>query len=303
MKILITGANGMLADDVIKVSQRDSTNIILGIDISGAKEGTEYCDITDFASLNIIVNGFKPDIVFHLAAETDLEKCERNPASAEKTNIIGTEHVATICKRNNIPIVHISTASIFDGEKQEGCTEDETPNPVNVYGKTKLEAERIVRKIVPVNIVVRLSWSFGGLQKDKKYVGKIINAVITGKNIYAVTDKYGNLSYTVESARVINQLVQARQWGVFHIVNSGVVSRFQIAEKILKLMNMNSVSLLPTTSDEMFPELVRRPRYECLIDTKLKQSKIDSPPSWDISLAEYVKKYRFSVENSKSPED
>jgi len=303
MKILVTGANGMLAEDVIKVSQMDHNNTILGIDINGVGKDTECGDIRDFVSLNIIVKRFKPDIVYHLAAETDLEMCERDPAHAEETNIVGTEHMATICKTNNIPLVHISTASIFDGEKEEGCAEDEKPNPLNVYGRTKLEAERIVRKIVPLNIVVRLAWSFGGLQRDKKYVGKMINAIIAGKDIYAVTDKSGNLSYTAESARVISHLVRGRRWGVFHVVNSGVVTRFQIAAKILEVIETKGISLSPTTSDERFSELVRRPRYECLIDTKLKQIGIDSPPRWEVSLADYVKKYQASIKNPKSPEN
>ena len=119
MKILVTGANGMLAGDVIRLSERDRENTVLGIDINGAEEGIELCDIRDFISLNVIAKRFNPDIVYHLAAETDLEKCERDPANAEETNIVGTEHIATICKRNNIPLVHISTASIFDGRRNK----------------------------------------------------------------------------------------------------------------------------------------------------------------------------------------
>jgi dTDP-4-dehydrorhamnose reductase len=131
----------------------------------------------------------------------------------------------------------------------------------------------------------------------------MINAIIAGKDIYAVTDKSGNLSYTAESARVISHLVRGRRWGVFHVVNSGVVTRFQIAAKILEVIETKGISLSPTTSDERFSELVRRPRYECLIDTKLKQIGIDSPPRWEVSLADYVKKYQASIKNPKSPEN
>jgi dTDP-4-dehydrorhamnose reductase len=289
MRIFLTGADGMLASDIIGVF--NSSHSIYGIDINGSEKYIQRCDIRDYALLHSIMAKYDPDIVLHLAAETDLERCESDPSHAEDININGTQNIARICGDLQVPLLYVSTASIFPGEKSSGYVEDDIPGPINVYSRTKLEAERIVRRDVPKNTIVRLGWAFGGMSRDKKFVPKVIHALAENKEVKAVVDKSGTLSYTMDVAKIIFQLVIRKQYGIFHVANSGIVSRYEIAQKIHELMGGSNGSVVPTTTNDFFAALAPRPKYEAIVDTKLRHIGITPPPCWDESLSKYVKQY------------
>jgi dTDP-4-dehydrorhamnose reductase len=138
MAILVTGAAGMLAESLVPIL-RQMDHEILATDINVSDSGCAFLDVRDYEKLWLIASrDFKPDLIVHLAAETDVDKCELYPNHAYKTNALGTHNVALICKRLRIPMVYVSTAGVFDGTKEGPYTEFDEPHPINVYGMSKL---------------------------------------------------------------------------------------------------------------------------------------------------------------------
>ena len=145
-RILITGCGGMLGSSVYPHLSKNY--IVKATDIDLDESWLNYLDVRDLENARKIAEEFKPDIILHLAALTNLEYCESNPTEAHKTNFIGTKNIAQICKDLNIPMVYISTAGVFDGTSSEPYTEFHKPNPINVYGKSKYEGEKIVETLL-----------------------------------------------------------------------------------------------------------------------------------------------------------
>ncbi|MDD5270397.1 MAG: sugar nucleotide-binding protein, partial [Candidatus Omnitrophica bacterium] len=131
-KVMVTGANGMLADALCPLLIKNGYELI-PTDITG-EEGITKCDIRDINGMLSVVKAARPEIIFHLAAETDVDKCELQPEHAYATNWQGTENIAQICKELDIAMVYISTGAVFDGEKEGGYKETDKPNPISIYG-------------------------------------------------------------------------------------------------------------------------------------------------------------------------
>jgi len=155
-KALVTGANGMLGDALCPFLTR-SGFLVFPTDII-VSDNIYKLDIRDSNAVKRFIQKNKPDIIFHLAAETDVDKCELNKNHAYETNSKATENIATFCKGFDIPLVFISTGAIFNGEKEGGYTELDSPDPINVYGKSKLLAEEKIRSQLSKYYIIRAGW-------------------------------------------------------------------------------------------------------------------------------------------------
>lgn len=285
VKALVTGANGMLADALLPLLKEKGYEVI-AIDVAGDACVVKL-DIRDRAKTFGMIVSRKPDIVFHLAAETDVDKCELNQEHAFLTNSKGTEHVALGCKELDIPLVYISTGAVFDGEKKDGYTELDTPNPLSVYGKSKLKGEEVVAATLKKYFIVRAGWMIGGYHKDKKFVWKIVQLLKTKNEIPVVTDKLGSPTFTRDFATGLLEIISQGKYGIYHCVNKGICSRFEIAEKIKEYMHKNEVVLIPVTS-EAFPLPAPRGKSEAMVNYKLTQMGIDCMPCWQEALKGYL---------------
>ncbi len=167
MRILITGAAGMLGGDMIKVLRQE------GHDVhptdKNPEAGIEFLDVREHDQVLAWIKKLRPDIVLHLAAETSLEVCENDRNHGFATNTMGTQNVALICKKLDIKMVYISTAGIFDGEKDGFYNEFDEVTPLSVYGQSKWQGEKFVRENLDKYFVFRPGWMIGGGKKDKKY--------------------------------------------------------------------------------------------------------------------------------------
>ena len=197
MRVLVTGANGMLGSALCPTLSRNGHEVY-ATDLENENE-IRILDITKANEVEDRVRRVDPDILINLAAKTDVDACELNPRESYEVNTLGTENVVKACTIAEIPLVHVSTIGVFDGEKIEPYVETDLPNPVNVYGKTKLEAEKIVSDSVEDYYIVRAGWMMGGgPSKDKKFVGKIIRQLENSHEIMAVTDKIGSPTYALD---------------------------------------------------------------------------------------------------------
>ncbi len=258
--------------------------------LTNSKE-IEYLDVRQYNQVRSMVEKIEPEMIMHLAAETDVDKCELEPDAAFLTNTIGTQNVALICQERNIPMVYISTIGVFFGDKLEPYTEFDTPNPINVYGRSKLEGEKIVQNLLSLYYIVRAGWMIGGgPEKDKKFIAKIINQIRSTKLLKAVNDKIGSPTYTFDFSRCLASLIETNYYGLYHCTNKGWCTRFDVACKIVDFLGCSDVKVQPVTS-ACFPLPAQRSRSEMSRNYKLELLGIDSVRNWDVALEEYIEKY------------
>ena len=287
MKILVTGAAGMLGSALCpELMQRKHE--VLATDLAPVDEGIEYLDVRSYKQVEEFVDRIKPDMVMHLAAETDVDKCELEPDHAFLTNTIGTQHVTLLCQKRSIMMVYISTIGVFYGDKPEPYTEFDSPNPINVYGRSKLEGEKIIQSLLDRYYIVRAGWMVGGGPKrDKKFVAKIIKKINEGTELKAVNDKVGSPTYTVDFSKCLADLIETGYHGLYHCTNKGFGSRFDVAEKIVDFLGRSDVTVEPVSS-AYFPLPAARARSEMSRNYKLELLGMDTTRNWEDALKEYI---------------
>jgi dTDP-4-dehydrorhamnose reductase len=287
MKILVTGAAGMLGSALSPTLARIG-HTVFATDLAPAEKGIKCLDVRRYAQVEGIVGKVKPDMVMHLAAETDVDKCELEPDHAFLTNTIGTQNVTLACQKHGIVMVYISTIGVFYGDKPEPYTEFDDPNPINVYGRSKLEGEKIVRNLLKNYYIVRAGWMVGGgPKKDKKFIGKIIKRMNETTKLKAVDDKIGSPTYTVDFSRCLADLIETGYYGLYHCTNKGYGSRFDVAKKIVDFLGRSDVTVEPVSS-AYFPLPAARARSEMSRNYKLELLGKDTTRHWEEALKEYI---------------
>lgn len=290
LKAVVTGANGMLGDSFCPLLENKGYHVVAADIIANAK--IIKLDIKNLDKAMYVVKKEKPGIIFHLAAETDVDKCELNEKHAYETNAKGTENMALCCKELDIPMVYISTGAVFDGEKENGYTEEDITGPVNIYGKSKLEGEKVVKALLSKYYIIRAGWMIGGYNKDKKFVWKIVELLKTKKEISAVTDKFGTPTFTKDLSKGIYDIVTKGEYGLYHSVNNGgICTRFDIAKKIIEYLNKKDVILKPVDSNA-FPMPAPRPKSEALINHRLFSMGMNNMRTWQEALKEYIEEIK-----------
>lgn len=287
MKIVITGAAGMLGTAVREKWQRPDWELV-STDKNAISDNILPLDVRDRKAVGEVFSEHRPDIVLHLAAETDVDLCEQDPAHAYRTNAWGTENVVRACREQGCPLVYISTGSVFSGDKKEPYTEYDDPNPINVYAHSKLAGERIVEQTLNEYYIFRAGWMVGGWQIDKKFVYKIIQLCQTQDKIKVVDDTFGSPTFTVDFAVNMMAVVDSGQFGLYHMGNKGVCSRFAMAKEIVGIMGLqDKVEVCPVSSDE-FPLPAPRPKSEMIDNFKLDMLGLNQMPPWQESLRHYI---------------
>jgi dTDP-4-dehydrorhamnose reductase len=287
MKVLITGADGMLGSALCPTLAKKGHNVI-ATDLIPSNEESEQLDVRNYNDIKEMVEKIKPNMILHLAAETDVDRCEVEPDHAFLTNTIGTQNVALVCQKQDIELVYISTLGVFWGDKPEPYTEFDEPNPINVYGRSKLEGEKIVQTLVKKFYTVRAGWMVGGgPKKDKKFIGKIIRQLNESPTLKAVNDKIGSPTYTYDFSKCVADLIETGFYGLYHCTNKGVGSRFDVAKKIVEFMERTDVTVEPVSS-AYFPLPAARARSEMSRNYKLELLGIGSTRHWEEALKEYI---------------
>jgi dTDP-4-dehydrorhamnose reductase len=293
MKVLVTGSTGMLGSSMVSALQKK------GYDVVTSNFLYAHMDITKENEVFTTVSLANPDIILHLAAETDVDRCEREPSHAFRVNTDGTINVAEACKRMSIPMLYVSTIGVFDGDKKEPYTEEDEPNPVNMYGLSKLRGELSVRILVKDYFIVRAGWMMGGgPTRDKKFVGKIIRQLEDPsiQSIQAVTDKVGSPTYAPDFCEVVANLICTKKYGLYHCTNHGYPSRFDVAKEVVRLMGREGdVDVLPVDSSAFASLSAGRANSEMSDNKHLQAIGLDSMPDWKDALERYIQKYWNSL--------
>lgn len=258
-------------------------------------------DVRDNVEMSKTFKEFKPDIVLHLAAETNLEFCETHPEVAIATNVVATETIAKLSKEYGSTLVYISTAGVFDGAKKGLYTEEDKPNPIMVYGQTKYDGELKAQKYCPKTYVVRAGWMMGGgRKKEKKFIYKILQQIAADrKEIVAVNNRWGTPTYTYDFAMSLFKLLKTKKYGTFHMVCEGDGTRYDVAREILHICNRDDIILTPVDSDYFKEDyFAPRPVSEMMLNAKLREIGLhNNMRSWKESLNDYIHNYFFDYIN------
>jgi len=261
---------------------------VFATDLLKVEKNIGHLDVREYNKLSDLIEKIKPDIVMHLAAETDVDKCELEPDHAFRTNTIGTQNVALACQKRNITMVYISTIGVFYGDKPTPYTEFDDPNPINIYGRSKLEGEKIVQRLLKNYYIIRAGWMIGGGPKlDKKFIGKIIKQIDEKTVLRAVNDKIGSPTYTVDFSRCLLDLIETGYYGIYHCTNKGYGSRFDVAKKIVDFLGRSDITVEPVSS-AYFPLPAARARSEISRNYKLELLGMETPRNWEDALKEYI---------------
>ena len=270
----------MLGRDL--VVHLETTHQIMGADLPEV-------DITDQTSIENVIETQRPDVVIHAAACTAVDECEQQPAVAFRVNAEGTRNVASVCRQARIPLLYVSTDYVFDGEKTDAYVESDSPNPINIYGRSKLEGERYVSDLIDRSWIVRTSWLFGPLGKN--FVKTILDMARRGQSLRVVNDQAGSPTYTVDLATALEQIFEKGGPGIYHVTNQGHCSWYEFAEEILRQAGLEGISLTPIpTSASGRP--APRPRNSCLANTRLQQEGLNLLPPWQDALRRYLLRTR-----------
>lgn len=281
MRILITGAKGMLGTDLQK--RLSSKNDIIGSDIWDF-------DITDERyTVKEIIN-IHPEIVINTAAFTDVDACEKEREKAFNVNRNGARNVALGCRETGSRLIHISTDYVFDGAKGEPYREDDEPRPLGVYGLSKLEGEKEIEKLKIQNsnfkfLIIRTSWLFG--RNGKNFVETIRRLSKEKEELKVVDDQVGSPTYTVDLSEAIGRLVYSNADGIVHCSNGGQCSWYAFAKEILKMCSMEKVNVIPITTSEL-NRPAQRPSYSVLNNERYYRLTEHRLRKWEDGLRDYL---------------
>lgn len=291
-KIYVAGCGGMLGEAFYVQFRKDYQLKCTDIDLNEKWLG--YLDFRNYEAYRKDVLEFKPDYLFHLGAFTDLEYCELNISETYRTNTLSVENACYIANELSIPLLYISTAGIFDGNK-ELYDDWDIPNPLGHYARSKYAGELFVKENVRKHLICRAGWMMGGGPlKDKKFIQKIMYQLKEGKKeLFIVNDKNGTPTFTHDFAGNVKALLEKEYWGLYNMVCGGQTSRLEVAEVLLDILGLKEkVKISPVQSD-YYKEIyfAQRPACERLINRKLEIRNLNLMRDWKIALKEYISRY------------
>ena len=274
MRIFITGIRGQLGTALTK---RWPAAQVSGCDLP-------ECDISQLQPTLDAVADARPQVVIHCAAWTDVDGCARDPIRAYQVNAIGTQHVALAARAVGARLLLLSSNEVFDGTQAAPYGEQDAPCPANPYGWTKLSAEWTAQQIVDDCCVVRSSWLFG--HGGRNFVHRILELARGAAPLRVVTDETGAPTAVEDLADAIFSLAGSGQRGIFHLVNAGFASRYELARAVLDLCGQRATMIEPTLLAS-YLRASTPPRNGCLRNSAAAAIGIQLRP-WQEALQDFV---------------
>lgn len=288
MKYLVTGYKGQLGYDIVRELKKRGFNDIIAID-------KEEMDITDYDEVMNVITKENPDVIFHCAAWTAVDKAEEMEEIVYNVNVVGTKNIVEAAKKNNSKLFYISTDYVFDGTK-EGLYETNDPaNPQSIYGKTKYLGEEEVLKY-DKHFIVRISWVFG--INGANFIRTMLKLSETKNELNIVSDQIGSPTYTVDLSKLLVDMSLTEKYGIYHANNDGFCSWAEFAEYIFKSNNKN-VKVNYVSTEEYLKitgsKQAYRPKNSKLSKSNLIENGFDMLPFWQ----DAVDRYNVELQNEK----
>lgn len=274
MRILVTGAGGQLGRDLLtgfaeaELHSRDHGGL----------------DISNRAAVDAAIDEVGPDWIINAAAFNDVDGAELAIEQAFAANAAGPENLANAAARTGAKLVHIGTDYVFDGAKGSAYDEDDRPNPLSVYGRSKLEGDLRVLRSGASACVLRTAWLYG--RYGKNFVTAILDKVKSGGPLEVVADQVGSPTYTQDLVDAIRRLISSEARGLFHVANAGACSRFELAQAIVG----KSVEVRPITAAQAHRR-ARRPANSSLTSVRWPPTGLPPLRPWREALRDFLSVY------------
>jgi dTDP-4-dehydrorhamnose reductase len=276
MKILVTGYNGQLGYDVVRVGKEK------GFEMIGT--GRSELDITSKQSVHDFVLNLKPDAIIHCAAYTAVDKAEDDKDTCWSVNVDGTKYLAAAAKKVNAKFMYISTDYVFDGKGTTPFKETDTPNPVGYYGLTKYEGEKVVQSLLEEWYIIRISWVFG--INGNNFIKTMLRLGESRDQLTVVNDQFGSPTYTLDLAKLLIEMIQTEKYGIYHASNEGFTTWADFAKEVFSQAGLTvNVEGIPT--DE-YPTRAVRPKNSRMSKQKLVDNGFSPLPTWQDALQRYL---------------
>lgn len=268
MKILITGATGLLGRELVKKFSRHSLLL----------PSSNELNVTNAAQVFRFCRENKPEVIIHSAAYTEVDDCEINPDLAFAVNAEGCKNIALAANQSGARLVGISTDYVFDGKLDRPYNEYDVPySPLSVYGQSKLLGEQNIQNSCNDWMIIRISWLYG--EGGKNFVSTMLEAARRGlPELKVVNDQIGNPTSTVSAAAAIERLLETNFQGVVHATCEGETSWFGFAQEIFRAAGINQ-KVVPCTTEE-YPRPAPRPRNSRLENRVLRELQLPPMPDW-----------------------
>lgn len=277
MRYLIAGRNGQLARAFIRRFEQSA------IDFSAPDES--HLDITDSASVNSIVDSYKPDVIINCAAYNLVDRAEQERERAFAVNATGPAHLARAAAKSKVFFVHFSSDYVFDGQKETGLyTEDDATNPLNEYGRSKLAGEGAIQEVACRSLVFRLSWVFG--EGKQNFIYKLMQWAKSNEYLKIACDEFSVPTYTDTVAGVTLKALDQGITGLYHLTNSGFCSRYEWAQTVFRELGINKF-IRPVTSTT-FNLPAKRPGFSAMSNEKLSRLLDTRIPSWEEGVRSFI---------------
>jgi len=279
MRVLLVGARGMLGTDL---------NAVLAKRHEVIAPDRRSVDITDEEAVRRCVEAAEPDVIVLAAAYTDVERAEDDPETAFLVNETGTRHVAVAAQAADASLIYFSTDFVFDGKKGTAYTESDEPNPISVYGRSKLAGEKQA-ELAPRHCIIRTAWLYG--PKKANFVEKIVGLAREQRRLSVTADEIGSPTYTLDLARAVDGALEKRMTGLYHVTNAGWCSRYDFATEIVKLAGLSNVVVERAAPGETATKAAR-PTFGVL--SNVLWEKAGGPPMrhWKDALRAYLRDRR-----------
>ena len=282
MRVLVTGANGQLGSELVRLYAARSGDEVLGIDLP-------ELDITSTESVAHTVSEFRPDVVINCAAWTAVDAAEENEPAAMAVNGEGPEKLAAACRVTGAWLVQISTDYVFSGEATSPYAEDASPDPRSAYGRTKLAGEMAVQSMLPdAHYIVRTAWLYG--HQGSNFVKTMLRLESERETLDVVDDQIGQPTYAADLAAKIGALLDARPAaGIFHGTNSGEVSWHGFTQEIFRQIGADPARVIAVTS-EQFVRPAPRPAYSVLGHRRWAEAGLPEMRDWREAITEAMQR-------------
>ena len=278
-RILVVGHKGMLGTDLMETLAREWPDAErFGLDLP------EF-DITQFDSIRGHVQDLKPDAIINCAAYTNVDGCETETDLAMAVNRQGPGSLARVAKEAGVRLVHVSTDFVFDGAKDSPYVEEDEPNPQSAYGRTKLAGERVVMAEGGEWVIARTAWLYG--RNGRNFVDTLLRASHERDTLSVVTDQVGSPTWTRDLAAAICALLRTGVTGVYHTTNSGMCSRYEQVQEILRVAGLET--RLKAVDSSAFPRPAKVPPYSPLDTAKLARDTGHTMRPWQQAQEEYLR--------------
>ncbi|AEH25428.1 dTDP-4-dehydrorhamnose reductase [Pyrococcus yayanosii] len=282
MRVAVIGATGQLGSDIVEVLSEDPTFEVIPLT-------HDDVDVTIPESLKVIER-IKPEVIINTAAYVRVDDSELYPEEAFKVNAIGALNVAKIAEKINAVNVYISTDYVFDGEKGKPYKEEDPPNPINVYGASKLMGEIFTRNYSSKHYVIRVASLYGrrgARGKGGNFVEWVIEKARRGEKLKIVNDQLMSPTYTKDVALALAKFLKIMpEYGVYHMTNDGFCSWYEFTKAIFEILGWD-VEVEPISSEEL-GRLAKRPKFSALSVEKLRSIGIEMR-HWKEALRDYLR--------------